>query len=114
MSAELMATIIGTVLTVITLVITIFLTNRSTQKIIKEGNENTQKILDRIAHAIHGITHLTEKLASHSAVDLSIQGIEIAENVETEEEARKLGEVIKYNSKLKICYYRPKKSATSK
>ncbi|MDI6856687.1 MAG: hypothetical protein QMD21_07905, partial [Candidatus Thermoplasmatota archaeon] len=67
MNEEVLVTGIGLTIAVITLGLTIYLTNKS-----------TQKILDRIAHAIHGITHLTEKVASHSEVDFELGGVKIA------------------------------------
>ncbi|MDI6709023.1 MAG: hypothetical protein QME47_08080 [Candidatus Thermoplasmatota archaeon] len=107
MSTELMATIIGTTVTIVALVVTIYFTNRSTQKILR-GHD---KILERVAHGIYDIAHLTEKVASHSEVEFELGGVKIAENIQTKEEAERLGEVIKYNPKLKLCYYKPKKSS---
>lgn len=102
MSAELLATIIGIALAVITLVITIYLTNRATQKILK-GHE---KILSEIACAIGKIRADTKASAWR-------EGYLVAENIESEEECKKLSDTYFYDPATKVCHYKPKKSATA-
>lgn len=113
MNAELILTMIITITSLaITIVLTAYFTNKSTTCLLTKLTnivEGNQKILEKVARATHDIAHLTEKVASHSVVDLGLQGVKVAENIESLEEAEKLGEVVKYNPKLKVCYYRPKK-----
>ncbi|MEW6069571.1 MAG: hypothetical protein AB1485_03055 [Candidatus Thermoplasmatota archaeon] len=115
MNTELIFT---TALTITTLAVTIIITanfsNKSTKCLLTKLTniaENSQKTLAKVASLLHEVHHTSEKLALHSTVDLGLQGVEIAENIETEEDARKLGELVKYSPKLKVAYYKPKKLA---
>lgn len=104
MSAELMATIVGTVVTIVALVVTIALSSRSTNKILKA----TQKTLDKLADCMHKLTHIAEKISADTRANVKMHGCTVAENI-TLEEAEKLGEVFEYSPSLKVAYYKPKK-----
>lgn len=120
MTAEIIATFVSMTITIIAVFITIYFTNRSTQKILKSNQESTEKILkdhydstekilERIAHAIHDIAHVTGKIAVGMDANALMHDLEVAENVEDIEEIKKIAEKYTYDSKLKICYYKPRK-----
>ncbi|MEW6069371.1 MAG: hypothetical protein AB1485_02015 [Candidatus Thermoplasmatota archaeon] len=108
MSAELMATIIGITLAVITLGITIHLTNRGTKKLL-EGN---QKILEKLSTIAERAECTLAKVAVGMKANAIMHGWKVAENIEDPSEIAKIAEEYEYDSRLKICYYKPKAGAT--
>lgn len=99
-------TVVVTILaTTLASIYTIKSTAKETQKIIQEGQENTQKILREIGCVI-------AKIRTDSKAGAWRDGYAIAENV-SEEEAKQLGEPYFYDSATRVCHYKPRKSATA-
>ena len=115
MNIELLATICGTTITIVTLGLTIYLTNKSTQKIIKEGQENTQKILLENSKLLERIAKIQEdthrcliKIDKGLMANALMHGWLREDNISPERIAE-IPEPKVYDEKLGFCYY---KSAT--
>ncbi len=107
MSAEVLATGIGLTIAVITLGVTIHLTNRSTQKIIREGQENTQKLLDRIIRVQESMNKCLIKIDKGLMANAMMHGWGREDNI-TPEHIDSLPEPKVFDKDLGFCYYKPK------
>jgi hypothetical protein len=98
-----MLTIVATVIiTGIATMITVVYTNRGNRKIL----ESNRKVLEKLVRLTEVNTRCLLKIDFGLTANAFVHGWRRKDEVESEEDAKKLGEPYIYDKELKVCFYK--------